>query len=69
MAMGVFSALVGLTIAFYANVAAGGAVVLTAVGILILVEVGVSLKERLGRSHGFLRVEVIVVLLPVCVAV
>lgn len=52
MAMGVFSALVGLTIAFYANVAAGGAVVLTAVGILILVEVGVSLKERLGRAHG-----------------
>ena len=31
MAMGVFSALLGLTIAFYANVAAGGAVVLTAV--------------------------------------
>ena len=52
MAMGVFSALLGLTIAFYANVAAGGAVVLTAVGILILVEVGAAMRDRLRRAQG-----------------
>jgi len=52
MAMGVFSALLGLTIAFYANVAAGGAVVLTAVGLLVLVEVGAAVRERLRRSQG-----------------
>ena len=52
MAFGVFSSLLGLTIAYYANVAAGGAVVLTAVGLLILVEVGAALKERLRRGQG-----------------
>lgn len=36
MVVGVGSSVVGLTIAFYANVAAGGAIVLTSVGILIL---------------------------------
>ncbi|MDA0989049.1 MAG: metal ABC transporter permease, partial [Chloroflexi bacterium] len=51
MAMGVFSSLLGLTIAYYTNVAAGGAVVLTAVGLLILVEVGAALKGRLGRRQ------------------
>lgn len=51
MAMGVFSSLLGLTIAYYANVAAGGAVVLTAVGLLILVEVGAALKQQLGRRQ------------------
>ena len=34
MAFSFFSSLLGLTIAYYANVAAGGAVVLTAVGLL-----------------------------------
>ena len=52
MAMGVFSALLGLTIAFYANVAAGGAVVLTAVGVLIVVEVGAAARGRLQRARG-----------------
>ena len=52
MGFGVFSSLLGLTIAYYANVAAGGAVVLTAVGLLILVEVAAALKQRLRRGHG-----------------
>jgi zinc transport system permease protein len=52
MALGVFSSLLGLTIAFYANVAAGGAVVLTAVGLLILVEVGAALRDRVRRAQG-----------------
>lgn len=52
MAFGIFSSLLGLTIAFYANVAAGGAVVLTAVGLLILVEVGAALRDRLRRAQG-----------------
>ena len=50
MAIGVFSALAGLTIAFYVNVAAGGAVVLTAVGFLILVEVGAAVRERIEKA-------------------
>jgi zinc transport system permease protein len=50
MTIGVFSALLGLTIAFYANVAAGGAVVLTAVGLLVLVEVAAALRDRLRRA-------------------
>lgn len=52
MAFGIFSSLLGLTIAFYANVAAGGAVVLTAVGLLILVDVGAALRDRLRRAQG-----------------
>ena len=52
MGMGVFSALLGLTIAFYANVAAGGAVVLTAVGVLILVEAGTAARDRLRKARG-----------------
>jgi zinc transport system permease protein len=50
MAFGVFSSLIGLTIAYYANVAPGGAVVLTAVGLLVTVEVGVALRERLQHD-------------------
>ncbi|MDP6495229.1 MAG: metal ABC transporter permease [Dehalococcoidia bacterium] len=52
MAFGVSSSLLGLTIAYYANVAAGGAVVLTAVELLILVEVGTAVRERLRRGQG-----------------
>jgi ABC-type Mn2+/Zn2+ transport system permease subunit len=36
MFIGIGSSVVGLMIAFYANVAAGGAIVLTSVGILVL---------------------------------
>jgi len=52
MTFGVSSSLLGLTIAYYANVAAGGAVVLTAVSLLILVEVGAALREHLRRGQG-----------------
>lgn len=52
MALGVFSSLTGLTIAFYANVAAGGAVVLTAVGVLVLVEVGAAIAEQMERRRA-----------------
>ena len=52
MSFGVFSSLLGLTIAYYANVAAGGAVVLTAVGLLILVEVGAAARDKLRRERG-----------------
>ena len=52
MAIGVFSTLLGLTIAFYANLAAGGAVVLTAVGVLILVEVGAAVRDRRRRAQA-----------------
>ena len=51
MTFGVFSSLLGLSIAYYANVAAGGAVVLTAVGLLILVEIGAALREHLRRGQ------------------
>ncbi len=52
MAFGVSSSLLGLTIAYYANVAAGGAVVLIAVELLILVEVGTAVRDRLRRGQG-----------------
>ena len=47
MATGVLSAVAGLVIAFYADVAAGGAIVLTAMGILIVVELTAALRQRL----------------------
>ncbi|MBI4340167.1 MAG: metal ABC transporter permease [Chloroflexi bacterium] len=46
VALGVASALAGLAIAFYANLAAGGAVVLTAAGVLLLIEAVVFLRGR-----------------------
>ena len=49
MLIGVASALVGLTVAFYADVAAGGAVVLTAVAFLIAAMAGSALKAQLAR--------------------
>ncbi len=48
MATGVLSAVAGLVIAFYADVAAGGAIVLTAMGILIVVELTLALRQRLS---------------------
>jgi len=44
--LGVVSAVTGLTFAFYVDVSPGGSVVLTAVGILILVETGAFLRRR-----------------------
>ncbi|MCH7487675.1 MAG: metal ABC transporter permease, partial [Proteobacteria bacterium] len=49
--VGVFSSLLGLGIAFYANVAAGGSVVLTAVGLLIITLAGSSFAAWLSRSR------------------
>ena len=51
MAIGVASTLVGLTIAFYADVAAGGAVVLTAVGFLIMAMTASGVRDHLQRSR------------------
>lgn len=51
VAVGVVSALAGLTIAYYANVAAGGAVVLTAVGILVVTMAGSAAASRLRRRR------------------
>ncbi|MCH8108967.1 MAG: metal ABC transporter permease [Chloroflexi bacterium] len=55
--VGVFSSMLGLGIAFYANVAAGGSVVLTAVGLLIITLVGSSFAAWLSRSRLNSKVE------------
>ena len=47
--IGVISAMAGLTISFYANIAAGGAVVLTSVGILVATVLYSDLRARLRR--------------------
>ncbi len=47
--IGVLSVLLGLTIAFYANIAAGGAVVLTSLGILVLSMLYTAGRSRLQR--------------------
>ncbi len=46
IALGVISVLAGLTIAFYANIAAGGAIVLTAAAMLLLAEIGALVFRR-----------------------
>ena len=56
MAVGVTSAIAGLTISYYANIAAGGSVVLTSVGLLIITIAGSATvrwvyKWRLGRTE------------------
>lgn len=51
VAVGVVSALAGLTIAYYANVAAGGSVVLTAVGILVATMAWSASASRLRRRR------------------
>jgi zinc transport system permease protein len=56
MAVGVTSAIAGLTISYYANIAAGGSVVLTTVGLLILTIAGSATvrwvyRWRLGRAE------------------
>ena len=47
---GILSAVVGLTIAFYADVAAGGSIVLTAIGLLALAYVWVGLQRYRRRD-------------------
>ncbi len=49
--LGVAGSLVGLTIAFYADVAAGGSVVLTLVGFLILAFAGTTVRDRVRRGR------------------
>ena len=49
MVVGVVCAAVGLTIAFYANIAAGGSIVLTSVGLLLVVIIGGGLNNRIRR--------------------
>ncbi|MBI4202847.1 MAG: metal ABC transporter permease [Chloroflexi bacterium] len=51
MGLGVTSVLIGLTIAFYADLAAGGAIVLTAGAMLLLSEVGSLAARRLFHAH------------------
>jgi zinc transport system permease protein len=51
VAVGVVSALAGLTIAYYADVAAGGAVVLAAVGILVATMAWSASASRLRRHR------------------
>jgi zinc transport system permease protein len=49
---GVFSAVVGLTVAFYADLSAGGAIVLTAVLVLVLAQGLVMLRRRRRTSEA-----------------
>ena len=49
--LGVLSAVVGLVIAFYANLAPGGAVALTAIGIFVIIQGGAWLRDRVVGSR------------------
>ncbi len=51
MFVGVISTFIGLVIAFYANIAAGGSIVLTTVAILIFAIAGTSLAAWIGRAR------------------
>ena len=51
---GVVTAVTGMVISFYADIAPGGSVVLTGIGLLVLVEVAHLVRSRLKRSHGAL---------------
>lgn len=50
MTIGVISAIVGLSVAFYADVTAGGSVVLTSVGLLVLTMIGIGVVNWVRRS-------------------
>ena len=54
IAVGIGSALLGLTVSFYADIAAGGTIVLTSVGVLMITMAAsfVSGKLRSGSSRG-----------------
>jgi zinc transport system permease protein len=49
--VGVFVAVVGMVIAYYADIAPGGTVILTAIALLIAVELGAFLSRSLGRHN------------------
>ncbi|MDA0232977.1 MAG: metal ABC transporter permease, partial [Chloroflexi bacterium] len=48
--VGMFTAVTGMVISFYADVAPGGAVVLTGIGLLVLVELA-NRARRIRRGH------------------
>jgi zinc transport system permease protein len=49
--IGVFVSVVGMITAYYADIAPGGSVVLTAIVLLVLVEIGAFVKRKNGRSN------------------
>ena len=50
-AIGVFVAVFGMVISFYADLAPGGSIVLTSIALLIIVEAGAFIKRSSGSSH------------------
>jgi len=56
-AIGVFVSVVGMTIAYYADIAPGGSVVLTAISLLVLAEIGAFVKRIGGRNEHLAVVE------------
>ena len=52
--VGVFVAVVGMVIAYYADIAPGGTVVLTAITLLVAVELGAFLSRSFGRHSRHL---------------
>jgi len=55
--VGVFVAVVGMIIAYYADIAPGGSVVLTAITLLVIAEVGAFIKRSNGASNRPLVIE------------
>ena len=53
--VGIFVAVTGMIIAFYADIAPGGSVVLTAIGLLVIVE-AVAFTRRAGHRSALLQV-------------
>jgi zinc transport system permease protein len=51
--LGVGIAVTGMVIAYYADIAPGGSVVLTGVGLLVMVETAALVKGRAMRRRGF----------------
>ena len=49
--VGVFVAVVGMVIAYYADIAPGGTVVLTAITLLVAVELGTFVSRSFGRHN------------------
>jgi zinc transport system permease protein len=55
--IGVFVSVVGMMIAYYADIAPGGSVVLTAIALLVIAELGAFLRRFAGRHDHQLVVE------------
>ena len=54
-AIGVFVAVFGMVISFYADLAPGGSVVLIAISLLIIVEIGALIKRNFFGSHKLMQ--------------